>query len=259
MKTNGNRRNKGFTLIEMMIVIAIIALLIAIAIPQFLGYVEKARATVCLQNRTTILREYQARLASGEDVTLETVLAKYQPAGETLCPAGGTISVSDDTLVCSIHSEDQDAGNTKTIDDIIAYMNQYMNKNPSASGERSIRALYSHYGYSLPELKKSGATWEHLYANMPEYTKNKISEPLYWRSNVVNLKGTREYLLFASEENNNKWANWQGYVCYYKGSYYVTTASDQYGNGKSYVSVKQNSESVDAWLLNNNWKKVDSI
>ena len=37
------RENKGFTLMEMLIVVAIIAILIAIAIPVFTGQLEKAR------------------------------------------------------------------------------------------------------------------------------------------------------------------------------------------------------------------------
>ena len=46
MKNN----NKGFTLAEMLIVVAIIAVLIAIAIPTFVGQLEKARETADASN-----------------------------------------------------------------------------------------------------------------------------------------------------------------------------------------------------------------
>ncbi len=42
---NFRNNNKGFTLIELIIVIAIIAILAAVIAPQYLGYVEKARQT----------------------------------------------------------------------------------------------------------------------------------------------------------------------------------------------------------------------
>ena len=43
---NKKKKNSGFTLVELIIVIAILGVLMAVLIPQYIQYVEKARAGV---------------------------------------------------------------------------------------------------------------------------------------------------------------------------------------------------------------------
>jgi prepilin-type N-terminal cleavage/methylation domain-containing protein len=54
-----NPREKGFTLIELMVVIAIIAILAAIAIPQYSQYVINAKTTHAKSNLQTLNTEEQ--------------------------------------------------------------------------------------------------------------------------------------------------------------------------------------------------------
>ena len=49
-----HRKYKGFTFAELLIVVAIIAVLVAIAIPIFTGQLEKARRAVDIQNARLI-------------------------------------------------------------------------------------------------------------------------------------------------------------------------------------------------------------
>ena len=50
-----NMNNKGFSLVELIIVIAIMAILIVVLAPQYLKYVERSRNSTDLQNARTMM------------------------------------------------------------------------------------------------------------------------------------------------------------------------------------------------------------
>lgn len=67
------RGYKGFTLMEMLIVIAIIAILIAIAIPVFTAQLEKAREATDAANIRSKYAEIMVKALDGEDAPTDTV------------------------------------------------------------------------------------------------------------------------------------------------------------------------------------------
>ena len=58
-------KQKGFTLVELIVVIVIILILAALLIPFLLRYVEKAKEANCRSGMSSLLTEYSAGVAEG--------------------------------------------------------------------------------------------------------------------------------------------------------------------------------------------------
>ena len=87
------RMKKGFTLVEIMIVVAIIAILAAVAIPNFLRYRKSSQATACISNLKQIQTAKEQVLMAGKTLDAAniygaTALIKVEPH----CPADATAS-----------------------------------------------------------------------------------------------------------------------------------------------------------------------
>lgn len=91
MKINTSRK-AGFTLVEIMIVVAIIGLLAAIAIPNFVKARQTSQANACINNLRQIDSAVQQLRLEKPTATIDAAgLGDYIRGGVPKCPASLTV------------------------------------------------------------------------------------------------------------------------------------------------------------------------
>ena len=92
---NSTKRQNGFTLIELMIVVAVIGVLSSIAIPQYQNYIKKSQLGAALATISALKINIEDYLATnGQFPTLTTANISEQ-LGATTSPIGDLESKSD--------------------------------------------------------------------------------------------------------------------------------------------------------------------
>ena len=96
---------KGFTLIELIMVISIIGILAAIVVPTYGGYVKKAKEEICRVNCLQLERDYEMHLETERiehgELAFEKFLNEYV---QNVCPGNGVITCVEGNVKCSAHT-----------------------------------------------------------------------------------------------------------------------------------------------------------
>ncbi len=80
-RTNNTLNARGFTLIELMIVVAVLAIISAVALPAYNGYVQTSREAVLVNNITTMeIFQEDFRLRNGAYLTVAANAAAIEAA-----------------------------------------------------------------------------------------------------------------------------------------------------------------------------------
>lgn len=140
---NNKKKNKGFTLVELVVILVILAILMAILVPSLTGYIAKARKTACDVNMNytykALKAEYVVQYAKGTDGLTQEALTKVMTedmegtiSGDgyaDICPYGGIYTVTADkfniTVTCSKHGEGSGNSASNNTDNIMNSQTMY--------------------------------------------------------------------------------------------------------------------------------------
>lgn len=114
-KKLGKSRNKrsgsekGFTLLELLAVMGLLAILLTMASPKGIDILANARERVCQYHRIQLIKEYESHLVTIGEEHSEILLEGFiLEEGENICPSHGTMSIAFQNLLCSVHDIDED-------------------------------------------------------------------------------------------------------------------------------------------------------
>ena len=110
-KKKRNLLEKGFTLVELMIVIVIVAVLSAVALPNFLKQTDKAKATEAKTAMAAVLKQAQAGFIENGQAPSVTAGCTGTPA---ITPTAGTIQALYGAACPGIQKFDYTATNSGT-------------------------------------------------------------------------------------------------------------------------------------------------
>ena len=112
------KSNKGFTLVELIIVVAIIAILTAVVAPQYVKYVEKSRDSVMEAAANEVLTMAKAEAAVGSFTTGGKITVSKTGIVNNGCVYDGNFGDSMDDFIaaCGSQADLQKSKSTKSFE-----------------------------------------------------------------------------------------------------------------------------------------------
>ncbi len=114
-KKSGNSLEQGFTLVELMVVIVIVGILSAVALPNFLNQTKKAAATEAKQQASSIFKQTHAFvLENGSLGTVDADCSDYAGTLTTITEGAGFSYACSGTQTAFVVTATGDTNNNNT-------------------------------------------------------------------------------------------------------------------------------------------------
>ena len=165
------KNRKGFTLIELIVVIAILGILALFLVPSFMGYAKDAKQSVCESNMTSIQRAYHFQTGKQEkdeerdflDKVMNNEFDDFSTAPK--CPSGGIYYIIDTgeeagqsvfQVVCSEHSNVLGKIPTQILNQMIHFTQNVRDMNVTSDEFKEYYDLYKE------SVEKTGGTAKNI-------------------------------------------------------------------------------------------------
>lgn len=197
------RSGAGFTLLEMTVVVALLAVLTSIAMPQFAAYLERSRSAQCLANRYHIEQEERTHYLQHQRASL-AIDDRFR------CPSGGVyvwlisnpVSPDYPRVLCSLHGGSVEPPPGTPAEPPPTGLGSTFGEITTALIDRITRYRQTHGAYpqSLSDLGLNPAQWTQpvnglLYAYWPQSGAIVVEPAAGYVMTVNNLKG-RSLILY---------------------------------------------------------------
>lgn len=213
------RTDRGFSLIELIIAIAILIILTGLLAPQFMKYIEKSRKAACLNNIDVVIQEYQVALIENQKITPEEVLGEIKPK----CPSKGTYSIihqGEELFVinCSKHGNSEGistdpavAAAQKAYNEMKDFVGLTHDQIIKITGTNSNNTAIRDY-----LLNKQGGTWPEFdkqYTQKAGFNKELYVQPYIFKG-TKNYERTDDIIVYAGASKDNTGDAWVAYLIY---------------------------------------------